>query len=185
MKKTLFAITLAAGFLISCNNSDPKFKITNNQVGPLEKGSLIKDVSSIFLEDSIASTSTQSLQELQNEVEVFDKEGNKLMVLSPQKNNNPESPITYIQITDARYQTDKGVGVKSTYKDIKKHYAIDKIETTFTSIIVFLKDTPLYITIDKEELPEDIRYNLNLEVEPTQIPDDAKIKLFMLSWDVE
>src|SRR5699024_2083406 len=121
----------------------------------------------------------------QNEVEVFDNEGNRLMVLSPDQNNNPNSPITHIQITDSRYKTNKGIGINSTYSDIKTHYTIQKVETTFSSVIVFLEDSPIYISIDKDALPENIRYNLNLKVEPTQIPDDAKIKLFMVSWDVD
>lgn len=185
MKKALFTITLAATMLASCGQKEQKFQIKNDQIGPLHKGALIKQVDSIFIEDSIASNAKKGAEGYQNEVEVFDKEGNKLMVLSPDKNNNPEAPITHIQITDARYKTDKGIGIKSTYKDIKKHYTVSKVETTFSSVIIFLQDSPIYISIDKDELPEDIRYDLNLKVEPTQIPDDAAIKLFMVSWDVE
>lgn len=185
MKKALFTITLAATLLASCGQKEQKFQIKNDQIGPLHKGALINQVDSIFSNDSIVSQSKKGAEGYQNEVEVFDKEGKQLMVLSPDKNNNPESPITHIQITDARYQTNKGIGVKSTYKDIKKHYTVRKVETTFSSIIVFLQDSPIYISIDKDELPEDIRYDLNLKVEPTQIPDDAAIKLFMVSWDVE
>lgn|SRR5699024_8660686 len=185
MRKILFTIGLATSLLISCNNSDQKYQIKENQIGPLVKGTLIKEVKDIFVEDSIVSTSTKALEEYQNEVEIFDKEGKKLLIISPKRNNNPNSPINHIQVVDSRYKTDKGIGVKSTYKEVKKHYTVDKVETTFTSIIVFLKDSPIYVTIDKDELPEDIRYNLNLKVEPTQIPDDAKIKLFMVSWEVE
>ncbi len=185
MKKTLFTITLAAGLLFSCSDNNKSFQIKNDQVGPLQKGALIKEVKTIFAEDSIVSASQEAVEGYQNEVEIYDKEGNKLLVLSPKKNNDPNSPINHIQITDSRYQTSKGIGTKSTFKDIKKHYTIDKVETTFTSVIIFLKDSPIFITIDKDELPEDIRFDLNLKVEATQIPDDAKIKLFMVSWDVE
>lgn len=185
MRKVLFTITLAASILASCGQKEQEFQIKKDRIGVLHKGALIKQVDSIFTKDSIVSNTKKPLEGYQNEVEVFDKEGNRLMVLSPDKNNDPNSPITHIQITDARYQTNTGIGLKSRYKDIKKHYTVDKVETTFSSIIVFLKDSPIYISIDKEELPEDIRYNFNLKVEPTQIPDDAKIKLFMVSWDVE
>lgn len=185
MKKILFTISLAATMLASCGQKEQKFQIKNDQIGPLHKGALIKQVDSIFAEDSITSNYKKAIEGYQSEVEVFDKEGKRLMVLSPDKNNNPDSPITHIQITDSRYETNKGIGVKSKYEDVKKHYTVSKVETTFSSIIVFLKDSPIYISIDKDELPEDIRYDLNLKVEPTQIPDNAAIKLFMMSWDVE
>ena len=185
MRKTLFTITLAATMLASCGQKDQRFQIKDNQIGPLHKGALIKQVDSIFAQDSIVSSSAKAAEGYQNEVEIFDKEGNSLMVLSPDENNNPNSPITHVQITDARYETDKGIGIKSTFKDIKKHYTISKVETTFSSAIVFLENSPIYISVDKDELPEDIRYNLKLKVEPTQIPDDAKIKLFMVSWDID
>lgn len=185
MKKTLLTITLTAALLISCGQKEQKFLIKDDQIGPLTKGTLISQVETIFNTDSIVSHSGSSSDTYQGQVEIFDKEGNKLLVLSPEEEENAESPITHIQITDARYQTNKGIGVNSTYKDIKKHYTVDKIQTTFSSIIVFLKDSPIYFSLDKNELPEDLRYNLNLKVEPTQIPDDAKIKLFMVSWDIE
>lgn len=185
MRKTLFTIILIASMLASCGQKDQNFIIKDDQIGLLHKGAFIKQVDSIFAQDSIVSSSIKAIKGYQNEVEVFDKDGNQLMVLSPKQNNNPNSPITHIQITDPRYKTDKGIGIKSTYKDIKQHYAIQKVETTFSSIIVFLENSPIYISFDKEVLPDDIRYDLNLKVEPTQIPDDATIKLFMVSWDID
>lgn len=185
MRKTLLTITLTATLLISCGKKEQKFTIDENKIGPLTKGALINQVDSIFKNDSIVSRSGSSSDTYQGQVEIYDKEGHQLLVLSPEDQEDKDSPITHIQITDARYQTNKGIGMNSTYKDIKKHYTVDKIQTTFSSIIVFLKDSPIYFSIDKNELPEDLRYNLNLTVEPTQIPDDAKIKLFMISWDLE
>src|SRR5699024_6411345 len=185
MNKRLFTIILIAGMRASCGQKDQNFVIKDAQIGMLHKGALIKQVDSIFAKDSIVSSYTKTVEGHQNEVEVFDREGNRLMVLSPKQNNDPNSPITHIEITDPRYKTSKGIGIKSTYKDIKQHYTIQKVETTFSSVIVFLENSPIYISIDKNELPEDIRYNLNLKVEPTQIPDNATIKLFMVSWDVD
>ena len=71
----------------------------------------------------------------------------------------------------------------STFKDVKDNYTIENIITTINSIIVFLKDSDLYLTIDKTNLPEDIRYEMDLKVEAEQIPDTATIKYFMVGWD--
>ena len=49
--------------------------------------------------------------------------------------------------------------------------------------MVFLKGTDLFLTIDKKELPEEVRYNFTQKIEATQIPDTAKFKYFMIGWD--
>ena len=51
--------------------------------------------------------------------------------------------------------------------------------------MIFLEDNDLFINIDKNELPENFRYNPNLVIDVTNIPDEAKIKYFMLSWKID
>jgi hypothetical protein len=48
--------------------------------------------------------------------------------------------------------------------------------------VVFPKGSNLYFTIDKEELPESLRFS-TASIEAVQIPDDAKIKYLMLGWE--
>jgi len=50
-------------------------------------------------------------------------------------------------------------------------------------VVVFLKDSDIYITIDKQQLPENLRYDPNLSIKATQIPDNATFKYFMIGWD--
>ena len=69
--------------------------------------------------------------------------------------------------------------------DIKENYEIANIETTLSTVVIFLKDSDIFINIDKKELPENFRYNPNLVIDVTNIPDEAKIKYFMLSWDID
>ena len=91
--------------------------------------------------------------------------------------------IVNIQIYDTRYLTEKGIGINSTFRDIKDNYSIKKIITTFNNIVILLKDNDMYFTIDKKELPANIRYNTKINVEAVQIPDVAKIKYFMIGWE--
>ena len=51
--------------------------------------------------------------------------------------------------------------------------------------MIFLEDSDLFINIDKNELPENFRYNPNLVIDITNIPYEAKIKYFMLSWKID
>jgi hypothetical protein len=39
-----------------------------------------------------------------------------------------------------------------------------------------------YFTIDKNELPEDLRYDMNKKIEAISIPPTAKIKDFFIQW---
>ena len=119
------------------------------------------------------------------EVEIYDKEGNKLLLLSPEDENDPNATVTNVQVFDARYKTDKGLTSGSTFKDVKANYTVSNIETTINSVVVFLKDSEIYLTIDKQQLPENLRYNPNAKIEASQIPDGAKFKYFMIGWEAD
>ena len=105
------------------------------------------------------------------------------MLVSPEDDRDPNARITNIQVFDSRYLTDKGLSTASTFADVKANYTIASIENAINSVVVFLADSDIYLTIDKKELPEDLRYNYNARIEATQIPDEATIKYFMIGWD--
>ena len=107
------------------------------------------------------------------------------MLLSPEDESDPNALITNIQVFDERYKTEKGLHLGSTFKDVKANYTIDGVESTINSIVVFLKDSNIYLTISKKELPENLRYDPSATIEATQIPDDATFKYFMIGWDQE
>jgi hypothetical protein len=146
----------------------------------------MKQIDSIFAMDSIVKlNSIKDAIGTQGEVEIYEKGGKKLLLLSPNNETDPESPITNIQIFDNRYHTEGGLNVLSTFKEVKEQYTVGDVLTSFNAVVVFLEGSDVYITIDKKELPEDIRYNNSIEVEASQIPDTAKFKYFMLGWDME
>ena len=84
---------------------------------------------------------------------------------------------------DSRYKTNKGLSVESTFKDLKKNYEISGIQTSIDAVVIFLKDSDVFVTIDKKELPENLRYNPNLTIEASQIPKKATFKYFMIAWE--
>ena len=146
----------------------------------------IKQVDSIFAKDSIVKLyAINNAFPAQGEVEIFEKGGTKLMLISPRATNDPDAFISNFQFYDPRYKTDKGLNLNSTFKDVKANYEITNIETTLSTVVLFLKDSDIFINIDKKELPENFRYNPNLVIDVTNIPDEAKIKYFMLSWDID
>ncbi|MEM0519207.1 hypothetical protein [Aequorivita flava] len=183
MKKLLIIALVSLAFIQCGEDSDP-FLIQNGAIGNLTKEIKIKQVDSIFASDSIVKiNSSPNALETQGEVAIYENGGKQLLLLSPQKENDPNSPITNIQVLDPRYKTDKGLSTASTFKDVKANYTIDNIETTINAVVIFLKETDVYLTIDKKSLPEELRYDMNLEVEANQIPDEAPIKYFMIGWE--
>ncbi len=168
----------------SCDSKKDPFTIGESSIGNLDKTIQMKQVDSIFAEDSIVKLNPiKNALGTQGEVEIFDKDGNKLLLLSPEDENDPNATVTNVQVFDSRYKTDKGLTSGSTFKDVKANYTVSNIETTINSIVVFLKDSEIYLTIDKKELPENLRYNPNVKIEASQIPDDATFKYFMIGWE--
>jgi len=184
MKKTLFIGAMSALFFIQCDKKNDSFSIQQGMVGNLSKDIQIRQVDSLFADDSIVKLSRErNALGTQGEVEIYEKGGTKLLLLSPDDEYNPNSLISNIQVFDNRYKTAKGLHKGSTFKDVKANYTILNIETTINAVVVFIEDSDIFITIDKSQLPENLRYDPSANIEASQIPDDATFKYFMIGWD--
>jgi hypothetical protein len=184
MKKTLLFAAITTLIFAQCTEEKDLFTISEGSIGPLTKKTQMRQLDSIFLQDSIVRLNpVTGAIDTQGEVEIYDKEGVKLLLLSPYDESDPTSAIANIQIFDPRYKTEKGLTIASTFKEVKANYEIAAIENAINSVVVFLKGTDLFLTIDKKELPEEVRYNFTQKIEATQIPDTAKFKYFMIGWD--
>lgn len=184
MKKYLLPIVLIATFFVQCKKDKDPFLIKNGEIGNLTKEIKMKQVDSIFVQDSIIKLNdTKDALGTQGEVEIFEKGGHKLMLITPHDENDPNSTISYVQLFDGRYRTEKNLSPESTFKDVRANYTIENVQTTINAVVVFLKDSDIYLTIDKKYLPENLQYDMNLKADESQIPDTAKFKYFMLGWD--
>jgi len=184
MKKTMFIGAMTALFFIQCDKKNDPFLIQQGMVGNLSKDIQMRQVDSIFAGDSIVKLSrVRNALGTQGEVEIYEKGGSKLLLLSPEDENDPNSLISDIQIFDNRYKTPKGLHKGSTFKDVKANYTVLNIELTINSVVVFLEDSDIWITINKSELPENLRYDPSAKIEVSQIPDDATFKYFRVGWD--
>jgi len=185
IKSAILGILTLLLFVQCAEEKDP-FLISNSTVGNLTIGMKIKQVDSIFANDSIVRLNPRQNEfSTIGEVEIYEKGGEKLMLISPRGNNDPEALISSFQFFDTRYKTDKGLNIGSTFKFIKDNYKISNIETTLSTVVIFLEDCDFFINIDKKELPENLRYNPNFVIEAVNIPDEAKIKYFILSWNID
>ncbi|MFT5436185.1 MAG: hypothetical protein ACI840_000828 [Ulvibacter sp.] len=184
MKKTLFIGAMSAVFFIQCGKKSDPFLIQQGMVGNLSKDIQMRQIDSLFAIDSIVKLSpVRGTLGTQGDVEIYQKGGDKLLLLSPEDENDPNSLISNIQVFDNRYKTTKGLHKGSTFKDVKANYTISDIETTINAVVVFLEDSDIFITIYKSQLPENLRYDPSAKIEASQIPDEATFKYFMIGWD--
>lgn len=170
---------------VQCAEEKDSFLISKNAVGHLSLGMKVKQLDSIFANDSIVRLNpSQNETTTIGEVEIYEKGGDKLMLISPKDFYSPDAYIANFQFFDERFKTEKGLNINSNFKYIKDNYNITDIQTTLSSVVVFLEGTDVFINIDKKELPENLRYNPNFKIEAVNIPDEAKIKNLFLSWNL-
>jgi len=177
----VIAAILIAAIILSCSNT--AFDIAQGHVGQLSNLTTMKELKDLFAADSLVALNPSTDQEtLVGEVEVYNTLGEKLLVISPADEYNPESVIANIRILDPRYTTKNGINAQSNFGQVKAAHDIQSIDNAINAVVVYLKDSDLYLTIDKKHLPENVRYDYSSKIELSQIPNDAPFKYFMIGW---
>ena len=180
-KRTLPVILLIMGLFWQCQQEkDLSFSIRKEGVGLVDRDTPFADMQSLYESDSVVVDSVYAMAKNQR-VQIFEKGGTQLLSITSNTDSVPG--IGNIRIYDPRYLTEKGIGLASTFKDIKDQYEIKKVVTSLSNVVVFIKDHDLYFTIDREELPASLRYTTNVSIEEVQIPDKARIKYLMIAWE--
>ncbi|NER15250.1 hypothetical protein GWK08_17470 [Leptobacterium flavescens] len=185
MKKYTLSFVLGALILSSCSSKPDPFLISEGQVGALTTETDVSTLEELYSTDSLVKEEGRRDYQFANsdKYQLFEKGGKHLLTITPSSSKDSIRTPRNIIIHDERYTTAKGVSLNSTFKDIKGNYKISKIEGTLNNVIVFVNEIDAYFTIDREELPGEVRFNLSAKIEAVQIPDDAKIKYFMLGWE--
>ena len=184
MQKTFIYIALFSILLTSCGKDQDPFLIQKHNIGNLTDSTQVKDLKKVFEKDSVADyIGKDEFTRNINAIEVYDKNGVALLSISPQKRADSTSVINSIRILDSRYKTEKGISTLSTFKNIQEAYKISKIDNLINAIVVSVKDINASFTIDKKELPSNLRFDRSLTIEASQIPDNAKVKYFFIHWN--
>ena len=187
MKKISLLGIACVLFFVQCKKSetDP-FLITSDKIGKLPKATIVKQLDSIFANDSLVKiNSSPNAIETQGEVEIYEKGGKRLLLLTPKEHDNPNAKIIDVLIYDTRYRTEDELNIESKFKDFKNTYEIATIQRTLNNVLVFFTDSNLYLTIDARHLTPEVRTNLRAELEAAHIFEDAPIKYLRLDWDSE
>ena len=181
----LFSLVLIIAILTGCTpekKQDP-FEISKQHIGLLTDSTQVKDLKLVFPNDSIIqSIKGDEFADGSSDIVVQDKTGKDLLLLSPYQELDSTSTIQTVQVLDSRFKTGNNITNLSTFADIQKAYKISKINTLLNSVVIDVKEINASFTIDKKELPSNLRYNVDLKIEAVQIPDKAKIKYFIIHW---
>ncbi|MCB4806629.1 hypothetical protein LG651_00085 [Tamlana sp. 62-3] len=183
MRKLIFGTIALSLILTNCKNEQDPFKIEKQNVGLLTDSTQVKDLKTIFANDSISKfESGEDFSGDINTIEIFEKGGKKLLVLTPERILDSTSVIQGVQIVDSRFKTDKNISTLSTFKDIASAYKISKISNLINSVLITVNELNASFAISKDELPANLRFDMKLQIEETHIPDNAKIKYFFINW---
>ena len=183
MYKSLIYIALFSFLLTSCGRDQNPFLIKKQNIGNLTDSTQVKNLKSVFENDSVVDyIGKDEFTKNITTIEIYDKAGAPLLSLSPERRTDSTATITTIRILDGRYKTEKGISIGSTFKQIQDQYKISKIDNLINSIVVSVNEINASFTIDKKELPSNLRFDRTMTIEASQIPDNAKIKYFFIHW---
>lgn len=183
--KQAFLILIGIYLMVtSCNSEPDQFLINKYNIGYLNDSTSVKDIPFIFSNDSISQfIGGDEFIGNPNLIKIFEKETQMLLLeLTPKEALDSLSTIQSVRIMDPRYKTSKGLNKLGVYKDIRSKYNISGIQNTLRNLIVSVNEINAYFTIDKSELPENLRYDMTQKIEAVSIPPQAKIKDFFIQW---
>lgn len=184
MKKIHFTLLSLGILLFSCTKETNPFEIAPNQIGNLTNLSTVNELESIFANDSIVKhIAGDEFIGNANEIEIYDKQGNQLLILEATQEFDTTATFKSIRVIDPRFKTAKGFGAASTFKDLRENYKISKITNTLSVAMITIDEINAYVAINKKELPKELLFDTKTKIDAVQIPDSAKIKYFWLDWD--
>jgi len=181
MKKSMLLLVLSI-VIVQCKKEN-KYTLAKGQVGEIISATQVYELKSIFEKDSLVSHLGEGdfADSAYDEYLVYSKEGSHMFTIIPKEQHDSTATIESIQVFDKKYKTIKGLGLSSKFKDIVDNYSVNKVESTFTTAVLFVDELDATITIDKKELG--INDFGTQKISLNQIPDLAKIKTFTFWFD--
>ena len=181
MKKTLLLLTFIMA-LTSCTKDQNPFEWNKDRVGHLTKDMMVYQLDSLYANDSIVkSIKGDEFSNGPAPIEIYEKGGKHLLTLTPLEADST-STIEYIRIRDNRFKTLEGITIDSDFKTISAAYPVSSIDNMIKDAAVRINDQNFYFTIDKELLPDQVKFDMSADIEKTMIPDAAKPSYVFVSW---
>lgn len=177
MRKVLALVVLSFVF-IQCSNQKEGL-IAKNRVGKLNNKTQIEDLDILFKNDSIVKLPKD--MDIIREYKIYEAGGNAILTIRPDFDIDSLKLIESIQVFSENFMTERGVSTASVYSEILDSYSINKIEPTFSTVILFIDEINATIALDKKDLQID-EFDMR-KISQDQIPDNAKIKYITVWFD--
>ena len=176
-----FLLTL---FYVGCSNN-PDYLIKKGQVGKVNNETLVKELDSLFLNDSIVKRIGEGDYMFSGDDKylIFNSNKEHLLSLTPKQQHDINERIETIEIISDKFKTIQGISSNSSFGDIKKNLTISDIQNTINNIVVFVDEIDAYFIIDKKNLPLEFRLGTSKKIQSINIPSNSKIKRFIIGWD--
>ncbi|MDT0295904.1 hypothetical protein ACFQ3R_11395 [Mesonia ostreae] len=158
------------------------FHISENRVGIFSKGMTISDVYNTIPKDQIKKKVGygEFADDTFDDYEIYDSNGEKVLILTPKQSGNTNSKINRVLILDNRFQTTEKIGLNSTFGDLAKYYPTDKISPDMEHIVLDVNHINAWFTIKKTEL-QDGWWN-GKGIDKTKIPNTTKFDGISIWW---
>jgi len=181
MKYLLTIIILSC---IGCSHN-ANYLIKKGKVGKIHSKSIVKEIDSLFSNDSIVKRigGGDYMFESEDKYLIYDNSNNHLLTLIPKQQHDRNEKIETIQIFSNKFQTSKGININSSFGDINNKHKISSIQNTINNVVVFVDEIDAYFIIDKENFALELRIGTEKKIESINIPSNSKIKRFMIGWN--
>ena len=148
MKQIFYALIILTFLLTSCKKEENPFIIKKQNVGLLTDSTQVKDLKIVFASDSVVTEKPNQFSQ-DNTIEIVDKQGKKILILTPKTDNDSTSVLGTVQIIDPRFKTEKGISTLSTFREIITNYKISSIDNLLSSVVISVNEINASFTIDK------------------------------------
>lgn len=192
MYKLSFILFLWFGF-VSCHQSNSPtetfdaseiYLLARNQVGPIKKGTTIKELRASLPSDQVKKIASRS--ELSDETSdnyyVYDDSTRLLFILTPRRRNDETSRINRIIIKDQRITTSSGIGLNSTVGEIRAAYPDSKLVPSIDNIILYVRELDANFELDERHLSPTVWNDTTGHMELDSIPPATRITALSIVW---
>lgn len=158
--------------------------VSSDAVGAITKNMTVADLLKMIPEKQIQKTvgHGEHADDVFDDYKLFDEDGNLLLTLTPEKQNDSTQTINRVLINNLMYHTDKGIGRFSTFADIKKAYPDFTFESDKENVTMEVKELNAWFVFSKKDLKEGWWNEKTQSVDVDKIPDNAKVQEMILWW---
>ena len=184
LNKIYLLLPFIVFFFVTKLHTSDAFLVTSNQVGMLNKGMTIQDVMKIVPEKQIKKVVGYGEfgDPEYDDYEIYSAKGKHLLTITPFGINDLTKRINRVLIIDKRFKTTSGIGIGSSYIQIKEAYPNLTVSPDMDVIDLDITELNAWMSINKKLLPTDWWDNKNKRVDLKKIPLDAVTSTFIIWW---